>query len=114
MNYRIVEAKGEHGPVKVTTTAYYYSIENKDKKELVAYHWHPEGTSIPFPHIHVGKGVIEDKVHTLQEKHFPTGRIALEQVLALAVEEFGVRPIKPEWKAILGETLARFEKWKTW
>ncbi len=114
MQYKIVEGDGDRGPYKVKTVSYFYAIENRRQQELAAYHWHPEGTDVAFPHIHFGKGVIKDTTHSLQEKHYPTGRISVEEFLMLAVREFGVRPIKAEWKTILGETQGRFDQWKTW
>lgn len=114
MNYKIINAEGDIGPYKVRTTAYYYSIENKSGAELIAYHWHPEGTDIPYPQVHVGQGVLKDKEYRLQEKHFPTGRISLEQVMVLAMKEFGVKPIRQDWETVLGHTQGRFDKYKTW
>jgi hypothetical protein len=32
--------------------------------------------------------------------HFPTGRIALEDVLRLAITEFGVRPPRSDWAEV--------------
>ncbi|HQR44104.1 MAG TPA: hypothetical protein PLX97_15520, partial [Gemmatales bacterium] len=51
MQYKIVKVDGDRGPYKVKTASYFYAIENRNQQELVAYHWHPEGTDIPFPHI---------------------------------------------------------------
>lgn len=112
MNYTIVEAEGERGPYKVKTTAYQYVFTDEDENELLAYQWHPDST-VRFPHIHIGSSSkIAQK--TANKIHLPTGRIALEQVLRLAVEEFGVKPLKDKWGAVLKETQGRFERWRMW
>ena len=112
MNYRIVEAPGEWGPFKVKTTAYQYAIDDEKEKELFAFQWHPD-SKIKFPHLHLGSSAkIAEK--TLKKLHLPTGRIALEQVLRLAVEDLGIKPLNRRWDAILSEAQQRFEKWRTW
>jgi hypothetical protein len=112
MNYKIVEAAGDRGPYKVKTTAYQYILEDEDEKEILAYQWHPE-SRVQFPHIHVGSSSkIAGK--TFNKIHLPTGRIALEQVLRITVDELGVKPLKGEWNSILVQTQKLFEKWRTW
>lgn len=112
MNYKIVKAEIPRGPYKVTTTAYQYLLEDEEEKEIVAYQWHPDST-IKVPHLHIGLSAkIAGK--TANKVHLPTGRIALEQVLRLAVEELGAKPLKGEWKSILSQTQKLFEKWRMW
>lgn len=114
MNYTIVHVKedADRGPFKVKTTAYQYMLTYKDEQEIFAYQWHPD-SQIKFPHLHLGSSAkISSK--TLNKLHLPTGRIALEQVLRLTVDELGVKPIKGKWDSILTEAQSRFEKWRTW
>lgn len=113
MNYTIIEAQdADRGPFKVKTTAYQYMLTYKDEHEILAYQWHPQ-SKIKFPHLHLGSSAkISSK--TLNKLHMPTGRIALEQVLRLTVDELGVKPINNRWEAILAEAQSRFEKWRTW
>lgn len=113
MNYKIVNATDAHGPFKVTTTAYLYALETEHDEEIVAYHWHPEGTTISFPHLHIGSSVASSSSN-FKKKHLLTGRVALEQVLRLAVQDFGVKPIKTDWGTILEDAQRVFEKWRTW
>lgn len=112
MNYTIVNATADRGPYKVKSTAYFYSLEEDGGKEILTYQWHPTKTCM-FPHIHLGSSSkLGSK--TLNKLHIPTGRIALEQVLRLAVEELGVKPIKTGWSDILCKAQGGFEKWRTW
>jgi len=112
MNYTIVEAPGARGPYKVKSTGYFYSLEEGGAKEIITYQWHPTG-ACKFPHLHLGSSS-KLGAKTLNKLHLPTGRIALEQVLRLAVEELGVQPIKTDWSDILSDAQGLFEQWRTW
>lgn len=112
--YRVEKAEGERGPWKVVTVAYSHALETRTGQEIIAYHWHPEqGSAYNFPHLHIGTGV-GASLGEVHKYHFPTGRIALEDVLRLAVKEFGVEPQRADWEEILGETQAVYETWRTW
>lgn len=48
--YRIVRAEGQRGPWKVKTTAYFYTLEDRDGREIISYQWHPTGKgALPYP-----------------------------------------------------------------
>ena len=67
----------------------------------MAFHWHPEGLGhIITPHIHLGAGAGQLRPE-LTTAHLPTGMVAIEAVLKLAIEAFGVRPLRPDWPEIL-------------
>jgi hypothetical protein len=111
--YRVEEAEGERGPWKVGTAAYYHSLEDEDGREIVAYQWHPGQGSIDFPHLHIGTRI--PAILGAAHKHpFPTGRVSLEDVLRLAIREFGVEPARDDWEEVLDETQATYEEWRTW
>jgi hypothetical protein len=112
--YRIEKAEGEHGPWKVTTKAYFHALETEDGQEIIAYHWHPEqGSAYNFPHLHIGAGV-GASLGDIHKYHFPTGRIALEDVLRLAIKEFGVVPWRSDWEEVLEQTQSIYEARRTW
>jgi hypothetical protein len=96
------------GPWKVRTAGYFYSLEAvDDESEVIAFHWHPSAPGASErPHLHV-RGVRLDKAH------IPTGRIAIEQVIALAVE-LGAEPTRDDWADVLAKTLGRHEEFRTW
>lgn len=101
MQYRLVEAEGERGPWKVRTTAYFYEIDAADGREILSYHWHPEGRSSTVgPHLHLGAGAEVGRTD-LAQCHFPTGRIGLEEVLRLVITSFGVEPLRGDWGDVL-------------
>jgi hypothetical protein len=112
-NYRVVEFEGPRGPWKVQTTAYFYELQRGDR-ELLGFHWHPRGASPhTSPHLHVGAAA-EIGFAPLHRAHIPTGRIALEDVLRLAIEAFGVQPRRGDWDDVLTRTQAGYEAWRTW
>src|SRR5262249_32309631 len=99
-NYRIVRAEGQFGPWKVKTTAYHYTLEEPEGREIISYQWHPTGRgALPYPHLHLGTasevGCVE-----LRE-HIPTGRVSLEQFLRFAIEAFHVRIRRQDWRDVL-------------
>jgi len=46
--------------------------------------------------------------------HFPTGRVAVEEVVALVIRDLGVKPRLRDYKTILTEGLEKFRDWRTW
>jgi len=127
-HYRVVRA-GERGPWRVQTAGYYYGFDDADGREILAYHWHPvDVPDVPFPHIHVGPGVVRRESLSLGglslrhnavradvgRAHLPTRRIAFEDVVRLAIEQLGVEPLHAGWDAVLRETRSSFSRNRTW
>jgi hypothetical protein len=110
MQYRIVEAEGERGQWKVKTAGYNYSIQDESEQEILGYHWHPN-TVLAYPHLHICSA---SGVNLLRKIHLPTGRISVEDVLQLLIEQFKVRPIRQDWQKVLKRTKAGYEKFRTW
>ncbi len=115
-HYRVMEYEGARGPWKVSIVAYYYTIETSGptRQEVLGYHWHPQGRSdITYPHMHLyqGAGTLQ---HNLPKAHLPTGRIAVEDILRLAITHFGVVPLREDWETILEITQNAFQEWRTW
>jgi hypothetical protein len=101
--YRVHEdAEGWRAEV----VGYLYGIECEGR-ELLSYHWHPGGdSSIATPHMHVGVDVrVGDR--WLGKVHLPTGAVGLEQVVALAIVELGVEPLREDWERLIGEAADR-------
>jgi hypothetical protein len=87
----------ERGPWKVRTVDYYYAVHDDQGKELFAYHYHPGGRSqMQRPHVHFRALAVTRP--QLEAAHYPTGRVALEEVLWMLLDEqanrFGVRPLR--------------------
>ena len=67
---------------------------------------------IPISHLYQGAGALQHHLH--KSAHLPTGRIALEDVVRCVITQLGVIPLRPDWEAILAETQAAFQQWRTW
>lgn len=88
------------------TTAYYYTLDDADGREIVAYHWHPAGRShVTEPHLHLGAGAGALRAE-LVKAHFVTGMVTPVALLRLVTEQFGVRPRRADWSAVLGRAQA--------
>lgn len=112
-NYRIVESEGARGPWKVQTSAYAYRVAGPGG-EMLVYHWHPQARSTHTrPHLHIGggSGITSD---ALRRAHVPTGRIAVEELLRMLIEDLGVEPRRRDWSETLDSAQAGYEAWRTW
>lgn len=104
--YDIVEEEEERGSYRVTTRSYIYSLRDSEG-EIIGYHFHPE-SGVEFCHAHFRKSPEYGKVH------FPTGRVAIEEVVAMAIRDLGVRPQRSDYGAVLKAGLDEFREWRTW
>ena len=112
--YRVESVEGENGTWKVTTTAYLHALEDSKQQEIIAYHWHPsQGSAFNFPHLHIGRGIGAD-LGEIHKNHIPTGRVALEELLRLAIGEFGVEARRADWREVIDENQAEFERGRSW
>lgn len=108
------------GRYRIRTLRYLYAFSTTERKELLAFHWHPqeEGGAIPFSHLHIGAALTGEhpplRPETLHKAHIPTGRVSLESVVRLAITEFGVVPLRANWEGILQRTEEAFVTHKTW
>ena len=101
ITYRLAETSGERLPWSASTVAYRYTIEDRNGREIDAYHWHPDGR-VTIPHLHLGAAVAEGRLRPdLAGTHLPTGHVTLQEVLRMAVVELGVRPLRPDWDEVL-------------
>jgi hypothetical protein len=88
----------------VRIAGYQYALYDADDREILAYHWHPEGSShVTAPHLHLGAGA-EVGRRDLASALPPTGQITLEDVLRFAITDLGVRPLRRDWSEILHRT----------
>lgn len=114
IQYRIVESEGPF-PWRVRTAAYKYTIETDDGREVLAYHWHPASNSpVTFPHAHLGSIVLKRDGVIDHKDHLPTGRVPLQQVVRLAIVDFGAKPLRSDWSDVLADTEAAFRLERSW
>jgi hypothetical protein len=102
--FRVARDLDQRHRWEARTAGYMYALYDRSGREVLAYHWHPEGRShITAPHLHLGAGA-EVSRRDLADAHLPTGDIALEDVLRLAITDLGVRPLRRNWSDILDRT----------
>ncbi len=95
---------------RASTVAYFYQLDDSAGRELAAWHWHP-GTGAAFPHIHVASGPIEKQVH------LPTGRVSIESILRLLLDELEVPPVRAhagDYGRILDKAEGDFIEHRSW
>jgi hypothetical protein len=97
---------------RLTTTSYYYAFQTAEGAELLAYHWHPHVPGRPETHLHLGPA--SGAVALLREAHLAAGRLSLEEVLLLAIAEFGVEPVHDGWLAALEAGRDAYREARSW
>jgi hypothetical protein len=92
---------------KVVT--YYYTLDDTDGREILAYHWHPSGRSqATTPHLHLGAGAGTLRPE-LTKAYLQTGLVTPVALLSLVVEQYGVQPRRADWPGVLERTLRALE-----
>jgi hypothetical protein len=82
------------------TVGYQYRLEDGDGREIIAYHWHPQGQShVSVPHLHLGAALGALRPEMLKA-HLHTGVVSPVAVLTLAVEQFEVAPRRTDWAGV--------------
>jgi hypothetical protein len=111
-SFHVVQLADGPPEFKVTTDGYAYTVtETKDlTTELFAWHWHP-GTR-PDPHLHIGRAHPDHS--SLAKLHVPTGRVLLEAVTRFLIVDLDVRPLDPDWEAVLDDVTRRVKRAWTW
>ena len=100
-NYRVVETAPSEQTHQVEIAGYNYVVYDSDRREVVIYHWHPRSNSpIATPHLHLKQGA-EVGRSEVRDAHLPTGLVSLASFLRLLVVDLRVRPLRPDWDAIL-------------
>lgn len=108
--FRLVEADGKW---RVTTTRYFYAVIGRDEREVLAYHWHPNVPSRAEPHLHLSAGA-GALLPILNGAHLPTGRIAIEDVVWLALRELRGTPLRPDHLEVLDQGRRAFAANRQW
>lgn len=97
--FRTVQTHAAPRRWAVRTAAYTYRLDDASaNRQLVGYHWHPHVQGIPFPHIHVLAASAE-----LRRLHITVAHCTLAHVFTFAMRDFGVLPIRDDWRAALDE-----------
>ena len=102
------------GAYEVNMLEYLYAISTPTNEELLAFHWtpeHPDERARTFPHMHVGRALLggQDAVRPgeFHKVHIPTGgRVSIEAIIRMLIEDFDVVPLHADWRHILARTVS--------
>lgn len=99
--------------LQVAESGYKYQLTPDGDSWIFRYDYHRVRSDVhPRGHVHLNgdlkasDGLDGARYDTLERVHFPTGRVSLEAVVRLLVEQFGVstNPSCPEWRRLLAES----------
>jgi len=98
---------------RITTVRYIYVLWRDKDERIIDWHYHRRKNSSFQAHLHV-RDDSKRTSHNLVNKHIPTGRVPLEDVIRFSIQETNISPRESEWSAILEETEAIFRNNRTW
>ena len=109
----------QHGRrLKVVTSSYQYQLDAEADDWVFRYDYFREPPAMhPAAHLHVRSDLRAEadlsKARHLHERvHYPTGRVSLEAVIRLLIEQYGVEPVSPEpiWRSLLFQAESAFRE----
>ncbi len=92
----------------VSTTAYRYHLLGNDDRELIGWHWHPGTVGYPHMHAEAAGGLIDHRVH------LPTGRVSIESVIRLLLNDLAVAPRRADHADVLATAERAFVEHRRW
>jgi hypothetical protein len=108
---RTDESNAPRGPFKISTVQYLYAFSTPQGQEILGFHWTPEATGanvVTTPHLHIGPAITAGQTALrsgdLHKVHVPTGHVSVKAIVRLAISEFGVEPLRPNWEEVLQRT----------
>jgi hypothetical protein len=113
-NYEILELDegDQRWRYAIRTSAYFYAIATAEGRSILEFHWQPDAKPardeekvITIPHMHVGPAVTAGQTvirpDSFHKAHIPTGRVTLQSMVRLLIEELGIEPLNAKWNDIL-------------
>jgi hypothetical protein len=106
-----IDVAGDH----CETVSYHYRFQQAEASKSWLFRWEwfrkPPKPDYPYPlaHFHVNARLTADD-RDVSGLHFPSARVAIEQVVWGLVAEWGVTTKTEDWREILTESLEGFEE----
>jgi len=100
-------ASTESSSVELIPAGYWYHVTEADGREILAYHWHPDGaTWMRAPHVHLSSRIPSIPISggdavSLADMHLPTGFVAVSDIVRLLITDFRVVPRREDWEIVL-------------
>jgi len=88
---------------------YEYRLLDAFERELLTYHWMPGERYLgpDHPHLHVSAALtaqadaLTQREIRLDKLHLPTSQVTLAAFVRMLITEFGVAPLRDDWRNIL-------------
>lgn len=106
-HFRVIESsEPQSGPWQANVVGYMYTLQDRDGREIVSYHWHPgQQSPVTYPHLHIGVAAVGEGAtvtrRDLPAIHFPTRLITPQDIIRLDISQFDVRPLRDDWEQVL-------------
>ncbi|MCU1318985.1 MAG: hypothetical protein JWP98_503 [Edaphobacter sp.] len=111
--FRVVDNKAS-GECVVKTESYVYEIlDSVTHKDVFCFHWEPH-SRVQYPHLHLGFATKGHGLPIDNKAHIPSGRVAVEDLVAFLISDLGVKPLKANWADILVVERQKFMNIKSW
>lgn len=109
----VIQPTTEGRRLKISQSSYQYQMDQTGDRWVFRYEYLRYGTEQhPPAHLQVRAGPLEGGLvswRPFERVHFPTGRVSLEAIIRLLVEEFGVPCNRPDvWRRVLSESEKMF------
>lgn len=111
------ERRGDDFRLKVEQAVYQYQLDALGSRWVFRYDYLRQPPDPhPASHLQIRGKLFEAEAGVyrgmLERTHFPTGRVSIEAVIRLLIEQFGVPANKPQdfWRRVLAESEAEFER----
>lgn len=100
--------------LSISTIKYYYSVWLGKNLRLIDFHYHRRQNAGPDAHLHLRDDSGQAIRHQLLDRHIPTGRVPLEDVIRFLITEMNIEPRTQDWEQVLEETEATFRANRSW
>lgn len=110
IDYVVTDVSAVSTPFDVVV-GYSFRLVERTGREILVFHWHPEGPSpVTYPHIHLSGRIRPIPLEPvgsmlpLADHHIPTGPVPLADVVRYLITEAGVEPRRPDGADVLAGT----------
>ncbi len=99
---------------RVLPLRYIYVIWGPRQSErVIDWHFHRRLNESFEGHLHI-RDDARTTSHSLVNRHIPTGRVSLVDIVRFSIEELKIKARDPNWREVLEEAEATFRQNRTW
>ncbi len=99
---------------RISTIRYFYIIwSSRQNERIIDWHYHRRRNGSFQAHLHI-RDDADATNHYLINRHIPTGRVSLEDVVRFAIQEMNINSRDANWATVLDQTEAVFRADRTW